>query len=103
MLFTFYTIDAQCLNSLLFPSSQYINFLAGLNDYLCWYGVSPVLRDVWGGGMMIMRTLMWLHTTPAMVRISSVLLLLPVHRSARHNSVTTRPFDASPLRFTCSA
>ncbi|GAX76781.1 hypothetical protein CEUSTIGMA_g4227.t1 [Chlamydomonas eustigma] len=51
----------------------YINFLACFNDWLGWQGVSPVLRDIWGGGLLIMRFLMWLHTTPAMVYLLSIL------------------------------
>ena len=53
--------------------SQYINFLACFNDYLSWRGVSPIVRDVWGDGMQVMRILMWLHTTPAMVYLLSII------------------------------
>ena len=53
--------------------AQYINFLACFNDYLSWRGVSPIVRDVWGDGMQVMRILMWLHTTPAMVYLLSII------------------------------
>jgi len=29
--------------------------------------------DVWGGGLQIMRMLMWLHTTPAMLYLLSLI------------------------------
>ncbi len=54
-------------------ATQYINFLACLNDYLAWRGISPVVRDIFGQGLHIMRILMWLHTTPAMVYLLSII------------------------------
>ncbi|GAX76579.1 hypothetical protein CEUSTIGMA_g4025.t1 [Chlamydomonas eustigma] len=51
----------------------YINFLACFNDYLSWKGVTPIMRDVWGDGLQIMRVLMWLHTTPAMIYLLSII------------------------------
>ncbi|MEW5298365.1 MAG: hypothetical protein WDW36_001497 [Sanguina aurantia] len=51
----------------------YINFLAGFCDYLCWKGYAPVTVDAWGQGFQLLRTVMWLHTTPAMVYLLSII------------------------------
>ncbi|GLC56046.1 hypothetical protein PLESTB_001058700 [Pleodorina starrii] len=51
----------------------YINFLAGFNDYLSWMGYSPIVRDSWGQGFQLLRTVMWLLTTPAMVYLLSII------------------------------
>ncbi|GLI62437.1 hypothetical protein VaNZ11_005058 [Volvox africanus] len=51
----------------------YINFLAGFNDYLSWRGYSPIVRDSWGQGFQLLRTVMWLLTTPAMVYLLSII------------------------------
>jgi hypothetical protein len=52
---------------------QYINFLAGFSDYLALKGFHPIMMDVWGGGHNIVRTVMWLFTTPVMVYLLSIL------------------------------
>ncbi|KXZ54193.1 hypothetical protein GPECTOR_5g288 [Gonium pectorale] len=51
----------------------YINFLAGFSDYLSWKGISPIVRDSWGQGFQLLRTVMWLLTTPAMVYLLSII------------------------------
>ena len=51
----------------------YINFLAGFTDYLSFKGITPVVRDGWGQGFQILRVVMWLFTTPAMVYLLSII------------------------------
>ncbi|KAG2434989.1 hypothetical protein HYH02_011988 [Chlamydomonas schloesseri] len=51
----------------------YINFLAGFSDYLSWKGYAPIVRDSWGQGFQLLRTVMWLLTTPAMVYLLSII------------------------------
>lgn len=51
----------------------YINFLAGFTDYLAYMGYSPILRDGWGQGLQVLRVIMWLFTTPAMVYLLSII------------------------------
>lgn len=51
----------------------YINFLAGFSDYLAWKGYAPVVRDCWGQGFQLQRSVMWLLTTPAMVYLLSII------------------------------
>ncbi|KAG2482178.1 hypothetical protein HYH03_018877 [Edaphochlamys debaryana] len=51
----------------------YINFLAGFSDYLSWRGYSPIVRDTWGQGFQLLRTVMWLLTTPVMVYLLSII------------------------------
>eukprot|EP00798_Chlamydomonas_sp_ICE-L_P002518 gene2518-5470_t len=50
----------------------YINFLAGLSDYLQWRGYAPTVLGTWGHGIQIVRLVMYLHTTPAMVYLLSI-------------------------------
>ena len=69
----FSLLAQQHASILCLPPTQYINFLACLNDYLSWKGLSPIITDVFGGGLQIMRMLMWLHTTPAMVYLLSII------------------------------
>jgi bacteriorhodopsin len=57
----------------LFVHAQYINFLAGFADYLAYIKVAPILPDVAGGGLHIVRVNMWLWTTPAMVYLLSII------------------------------
>lgn len=51
----------------------YINFLAGFSDYMSWKGYAPIVRDSWGQGFQLLRTVMWLLTTPAMVYLLSII------------------------------
>lgn len=53
--------------------SCYINLLACINDFLSWKGVQPIMRDYWGHGLNPCRLVMWLHTTPVMVYLLSML------------------------------
>eukprot|EP00798_Chlamydomonas_sp_ICE-L_P011407 gene11407-12110_t len=49
----------------------YINFLAGFSDYLQWKGMAPTIEGTWGHGIQVMRLIMYLHVTPAMVYLLS--------------------------------
>ncbi|KAG1675574.1 hypothetical protein FOA52_014162 [Chlamydomonas sp. UWO 241] len=51
----------------------YINLLAAASDCLAWKGYAPIVRDVWGGGLQLVRVYMWLLTTPAMVYLLSII------------------------------
>lgn len=52
---------------------QYVNLLAAASGFLSATGLAPVMRDVWGGGLCVLRITMWLHTTPAMVYLLSLI------------------------------
>ena len=51
----------------------YISLLAAVTDYLSLTGHAPIVRDVRGQGMHLLRWLMFLHTTPIMVYLLSVI------------------------------
>jgi hypothetical protein len=64
----------------------YINLLAATNDFLSWQGYAPVWRTPWGHSFLALRTIMWAHTTPAMIYMLSTLSDFP------RNKVLSLPF-----------
>lgn len=59
--------------------------LAGHSEYLSYTGVAPVMRDVWGDGLAVLRMNMWLFTTPAMVYLLSVISDFKSNRVSKKN------------------
>jgi len=51
----------------------YINLLAASSDFIAWQGWGPIVKDSWGVGSPIVRMVMWLWTTPAMVYLLSII------------------------------
>lgn len=53
--------------------AAYINLLACLSYYLAWQSMAPTVMDAYGRGFNLNRWVMWIHTTPAMIYLVSII------------------------------
>jgi FtsH-binding integral membrane protein len=70
----------------------YTNMLAGVCHYLHLVRAAPITVDCWGGSTEVLRILMWLHTTPAMIYLLSTISDFSKHQVGvitKHSAVGT--------------